>query len=164
MNENFKFDIPNKLNLKTNDFFCCMSNGDGYFLHNIIDSISGAVINERNAEDKLLFQRSSKFDNVRFINDINELDESAFDKVVCFFDGDLFSDQPLKIMNNLINCTDHLGLVLVKNLPTQKNNKYNSCYSENFFTNWLNSKGVFDVWLFRNGQYSFDLLFKVRKW
>jgi len=139
--------ISNQVNLKTTDFFCYVGNErSNDVIPWICNSVSGIVVAELN--NNLRHSLQKEFLDVKFVDSIDGLDEGAYDKIVCEYDRYLFGNEPLVVINRLISCCDHKGMILIKNLPDCE-----------MVATWLENKYFFKYWTFGT-----NLLFEVKKY
>jgi len=133
--------VFNKLSVHSKDYFAVIGNIDYNLLEDIKKSTKGIV-----CVGKTDF---SSFE-VRSVKSVKHLDDSAFDKVLMYFDSNDVV-QP----EELIRITDHFGMVLINDFP--------KVLSKSAFSR-LEDLGIFEYWSLQNqSKDSFDLLFKVRK-
>jgi hypothetical protein len=137
--------VKEKLSLRSSDYFVAIGIEDGKFLSRFIDDTRGVACVARFNKSKFPKLKDSKI-----VDDIKNLDDSVFDKVLANYSDDLN-------IKHLVRIADHFGLVLIQNVP------YNR---QKILSQLLQVKaGIFEIWsLSGNRSGLCDLLFKVRKY
>lgn len=162
------FDICNKLNVKSENFLAYIGSSQSeYLFPEILDSIKAAVLVEGNVNTKAFLKKSEQMQRVKFVDRFCDLDESAFDRIVCFCERLLSADNFKAVIDRIICSTDNRGLVLLSGVPHNERKKSNGVYrfSKSVFDDYLESKGIFEVWYFES--YSpdcYDIVFRVEKY
>ncbi len=163
------FDVSSKLNLRSTDYVANVVVNQDLLLA-LSKSAKGAVGVDNDKE----LARVRKNPDLRDLKLIDvyrhQLDENAFDKIVCLYDPDFFkSTNPTKIFDMLWRATDKNGFVLVVGIPDGDKKKSNGVvrYQRNTLVDWVCRKNLTDGdwWIFSNPEdtNTYDLLFKVRK-
>ena len=112
--KNFLIDVCQKLNLHKGNFVAYAGNGQSeLLLPALLGSVGGIVVNENNQKSKTNLKSNPQMRNVRFVESMRDLDESAFDRIVCFYWEGLFYPTPEEALNKLIESGDNKSLILV---------------------------------------------------
>ena len=125
------------------------------------------VVNENNSKSKTNLKSKNQMKDIRFVESMRDLDESAFDRIICFYWEGLFYPTPEQAMNKLIESGDNKSLVLVSGIPDGKDKKSNGVlrFKKEHFEEYIESKGICDYWFVdRNNEEKFDIIFKIIKW
>jgi len=153
-------EVSNKLNLHNSNFLCCIGNGIGtrIFPH-ILNSVRGVVINENKIQTKVLLQKNPLLKDVRFVDNMGELDEGAFDRVIWQYDFNVLSNNFVYIMNKLVEITDNNGYVLMSEVAHADDVRIR-------IENWLLSRELSNHWFIENrfDRGLFDVLVRVKKY
>jgi len=160
MGNYYSREISDKLNLHTYNFLCCIGNGiSGRLFPNLLDSIRSVVINENKIQTKILLQKNTKMKEIKFVNNLNDLDYNAFDRVIFQYDfNGLDTNNFSFVLNRLVDITDNNGYVLITEIA------HSDAIKEKI-VNWLYSKFLFDFWIIENksDRNLYDILIKVKK-
>lgn len=146
-------DFLNKLDIRSSDFVATVGFEDGFFLTEMKRLSKGLAcvgsINKKTFSD---------LRGVRSVDSEKQLDDGAFDKILAVYSDYLSLD-------DLIRSADHLGMVLVTNIPREILDDNTVVGGRKGLLMKFNKQGIFDVWFLKNGRKgTFDLLFKVRKY
>lgn len=136
-----KTNVLNQLSLRTTDYVALVGQNEDT-VKVVQDVASGVVCSQ-----------GKKYEGIKFVPDLRELDESAFDKVLVDWNSVKKAE---RILSSVLKSCEHLGLVIVQNVSSRLKK---NCVS------YIESKGIYDWWLLTsNNNKTFDLLFKVRKY
>ena len=138
-------DILNKLSISSKDYIACIDTVDERILFDIYNTVKGIVCVGRTTKKNF-----DGFQNIKILKSAKQLDESIFNKILANYSEDLN-------LKYLFDSTENLGLVLICNVPHDK---------ESMLSELLERKaGIFDFWSFKNNtKNTVDILFKVRKY
>ncbi len=157
------FDVVSKLNLRSSDYVANVVVNQE-LLAALSKSAKGAVGVDSDKE----LSRVRKNPDLRDLKLIDiyrsQLDENAFDKIVCIYDETFFGPNGTKILQMLCRATDRNGYFLIVGVPHFNKDRTVSIVAR--FVDWVCKYNLSDkdYWIFNSEeQNSYDLLFRVRK-
>jgi len=131
--------VLNQANIKTTDYVVAF---------NVNKAVAKSIYKTSKG---LVLSGKYSMKECRYVKNISDLEEDAFDKVIVFCKDKL----PVKL-HHLVKITENLGFVLIKDLDAK---------NSEFVRRWLGKNGIFDMWHFRKRKSEHSsILFKVKKW
>lgn len=157
------YEISNKLNLRSSDYVANLVVNQE-LLATFSRSCKGvAVLDAERHLSKI--RKNPELKNVKFIDFFrDQIDENAYDKIVCLYDEYFFGKSYSKTLSVLYKAVDKNGYVLIVGVPEMAahGNKKQSLVEQ--IVDWVCEKNLSDkdYWIFENSN-TYDILFKARK-
>lgn len=158
-----------KLNIKKGDYVAHFGCGDGSFLNDIKNSVSGICGLDK--EHKLSKARE-KLPQTRLVRKLDNYDVSVFDKVLFSYRDDFFKDKKdnlkyfkswLSVYKDVLRSADHHATVVFEKIPYGDQIKKKTM--EEFFESIFEKCGINKYWFVQSSKRDcFDVIFIVRKY